>query len=346
MKNKLIGIIICMLLVGTVLPASGTLIIDKITTCYISGNTLYVGGSGGGNYTSIQEAINDTVDGDTVFVYDDSSPYIETLIVDKSINLIGENKETTIIDSKQEAFKDPILIKADNVTLIDFTIKGGYGGFTYNSGIMIKSHGNIIKNNIIKDNEPAGIQIGYLEQPSLEYPSNNNIIEDNVIINNGRYGIYLSIASKNIIKGNFITSQLFGIRSGYRGSKNLILNNNISFNKEGIHLSGEKNSIIQRNAIFGNELGIQIWYSYEYQVLENNIFNNDEDAKIQTGTIDLLLSWKENLWDSNYWGQPMQKPVRIPGTCDFVFANMILNLHLSFPFYRFDWNPANEPYDI
>ena len=33
------------------------------------GNTLYVGGSGEGNYTKIQDAINNASDGDTVFVY-------------------------------------------------------------------------------------------------------------------------------------------------------------------------------------------------------------------------------------------------------------------------------------
>ena len=33
------------------------------------GNTLYVGGSGPGNYTKIQDAIDNTSDGDTVFVY-------------------------------------------------------------------------------------------------------------------------------------------------------------------------------------------------------------------------------------------------------------------------------------
>ena len=34
------------------------------------GNILFVGGSGAGNYTNIQDAINDSVDGDTIFVYD------------------------------------------------------------------------------------------------------------------------------------------------------------------------------------------------------------------------------------------------------------------------------------
>ncbi|NHJ39073.1 MAG: hypothetical protein FK731_03500, partial [Asgard group archaeon] len=47
----------------------------------ISGNTLYVGGGGSNNYSSIQEAIDDAIDGDTVFVYDKSSPYNENISI-------------------------------------------------------------------------------------------------------------------------------------------------------------------------------------------------------------------------------------------------------------------------
>ena len=36
----------------------------------IDGDTLYVGGDGPNNYTTIQSAIDDAVDGNTVFVYD------------------------------------------------------------------------------------------------------------------------------------------------------------------------------------------------------------------------------------------------------------------------------------
>ena len=64
--------------------------------------TLYVGGSGPNNYTKIQDAINDASDGDTVFVYNDSIPYYEHIIINKSINLIGEDKDTTIIAAKSK----------------------------------------------------------------------------------------------------------------------------------------------------------------------------------------------------------------------------------------------------
>ncbi len=82
------------------------------------GNWLYVGGSGPGNYSRIQDAINDSHDGDTVFVYDDSSPYYENLIVNNSINLKGENKTSTIIDGQGR--NDVVFILANNVNISNF----------------------------------------------------------------------------------------------------------------------------------------------------------------------------------------------------------------------------------
>ena len=66
-----------------------------------NGKILYVGGSGPGNFTNIQDAIDFAINGDTVFVFDDSSPYFENLIINKSINLLGEKRHTTIIDGNQ-----------------------------------------------------------------------------------------------------------------------------------------------------------------------------------------------------------------------------------------------------
>jgi len=127
MKKKMIGIFVCMLLILTVLPVSGNVIVERTSISTLLGDTLYVGGSGPGNYSSIQEAIDDASDGDTVFVYDYSSPYVENLIVDKSISLIGEDKHMTVIDGNEneEGEADVIHIKADGVIVQGFTIQNG-----------------------------------------------------------------------------------------------------------------------------------------------------------------------------------------------------------------------------
>jgi len=57
---------------------------------------LYVGGSRPNNYTKIQDAIDDAEDGYTVYIY--AGTYYENVVVNKTIDLIGENTDTTIID--------------------------------------------------------------------------------------------------------------------------------------------------------------------------------------------------------------------------------------------------------
>jgi len=74
MQNEiLISLGITILFLGTCITPSVAIYNEKKSSKLIStGNTLYVGGSGEGNYSSIQDAIDDASDGDTVFVYNGS----------------------------------------------------------------------------------------------------------------------------------------------------------------------------------------------------------------------------------------------------------------------------------
>ena len=151
MKKELIGIIICLLLVGSVLQVSGIVIVDKDSLSIVNGKTLYVGCLGPGCYDKIQDAINDTVDGDTVYVFDDGSPYYENIIVDNSISLIGENKATTIIDGNRN--DDVIEVFADSVIIDGFTIRNSsQNPENLGAGININSNFCLIYNNILINN--------------------------------------------------------------------------------------------------------------------------------------------------------------------------------------------------
>ena len=159
------------------------------------GNILYVGGSGPNNYTSIQDAINNASDGDTVFVYDDSSPYYENVVVDKSINLIGEDRNNTIIDGGGSV--SVVYIFADWVNISGFTIRNS--GI---NGISVHSNNIIINDNTINSNNYDGIDL---------YCSSNNTITGNNINSNNDYGIELDYSSNNTISGNTISKNGIGI---------------------------------------------------------------------------------------------------------------------------------------
>jgi len=100
---------------------AGDVDVKTMSTVGFDGNTLYVGGSGPNNYTKIQEAIDNAGDGDTVFVYDASSPYYENLVINSSINLIGEDKNTTVIDRKY--IDNVIKINVNNTRIDCFSIR-------------------------------------------------------------------------------------------------------------------------------------------------------------------------------------------------------------------------------
>ena len=105
MQRKIqLFMILLILILASVVPTSlGASVnnsdtIDQQIKILNNGNILYVGGSGQGNYSSIQSAINDAADGDTIYIFNDSSPYFESLSVEKQILLIGENRDSTVID--------------------------------------------------------------------------------------------------------------------------------------------------------------------------------------------------------------------------------------------------------
>jgi len=109
MWKKIVGIFIVCLFIGTILlPTISSS--EIIKTCRF-GITLYVGGSGPGNYTRIQDAIDDASDGDTVFVY--SGIYYENIIINKTISLEGENRDKPVIDGDKH--NDVVTIASDYV---------------------------------------------------------------------------------------------------------------------------------------------------------------------------------------------------------------------------------------
>ena len=59
-----------------------------------SGSTLYVGGDGPGNYTTIQAAVHDASHGDIVYVYE--GLYQEHVIVNASITITGESTDVVV----------------------------------------------------------------------------------------------------------------------------------------------------------------------------------------------------------------------------------------------------------
>ena len=176
-KKGVVVSVILLFVSVSVIPSTG-INVEKSSTVSFDGDTLYVGGNGTGNYSKIQDAIDNASDGDTVFVYGDSSPYYENVVVNKSINLIGEDRKTTIINGGES--RHIVMILADWINIRGFTLTGSFGG-TYYSGVYIKSDFNTVQECNSINNEGSGITLF----------GRNNLIDNNKIAENRHYGIYI-----------------------------------------------------------------------------------------------------------------------------------------------------------
>ncbi len=222
--------------------------------------TIYVDDDGAADYISIQDAIDNASDGDTVFVY--SGIYYENIIVDKSIILIGEDKNTTIIDGSDNG--DVFDVSADRVHISSFTIQNS-GDSLGDAGLDIQRSDYIsITNNIITDY--------YTCYKIYLHNSNNNTISGNTITNTG-YGIYFDSSNNNVISGNFINNSTTGIYLNSFSDNNTISGNKIS-NGNGIELFLDANdNVISGNTIINSITGIEVWGSNN-NILSGNTISN------------------------------------------------------------------------
>ena len=262
LKKIMVGIILIILGIPI---SSAAPIVEQCSILISAEEILYVGGTGPGNYSTIQSAIDAASSGDIVYVYDDSSPYTERILIDKHLTLLGENTETTILDAQNSG--DVVTITGDQVTLQHFSIQRCGGTWT-RSGIKILSDDNCISENILI-NVRNGI---FLAQDAY-----NNTLDGNIIINNGYHGIRLDFTQHNTVTNNRILDN-----AGY-----------------GMYLWETSDNIITGNTIARNEgFGIHIG-----EFCENNLLyhNNIADNVLANGQDQSGNSW-DNGVEGNYWG--------------------------------------------
>ena len=358
------------------IPATAQNIEKSLSTS--TGNWLYVGGSGPGNYTKIQDAIDNASDDDTVFVYDDSSPYYENIAITVSIYLIGENMNTTIVKSVDEKIAVFILL-ADGITFSGLSIQDTFEYHT--DGIEVRSDYNLITGNTISVDHGCGIHLWSSSYNKVENNivrdctegiqlgcnfstlkgSNHNNISFNYLTNTSN-GIYISGSFYNIISNNIcISNHANGIWMG-NSMDNKIMNNTLSRTKKYAGLTAWicYGNTFYRNNFTDNQKGIQIRLGGNNTVIQNNFINNSINAEfrrlpnkeaankilfeiIKAFSPDDISNYKiiyKNTWNENYWDKKASL-YPILGYIDILrFEEFMI------PWVNFDRHPAQEPYDI
>jgi parallel beta-helix repeat protein len=324
MKGVWLAIGIILLFVGIcIIPATAKNIEKSQSTS--QGNWLYVGGSGPGNYTKIQDAINSASDGDTVFVY--SGLYNEGEIhIQKALHMMGEDRNMTIVNGWGHIF-----YVFDDVQISNFSIRAQYGN---DDCIYIVGNNNVISDNIICTNTFSGIFVHY---------GKHNTIKGNVL-SGLNWGICLDGAVATDVFSNMLTDNFLGISLWPESRSNLIHDNIIIGNNVGVTSGFSYLNSIYHNNISENDKGIYLLRGGLTLVTMNNICDNSADASFEEcGT----TRWKEN-----YWGEALSKPKHIDGTIKILIGRDWYGRrwweprYLEVTWIQFDWHPAQEPYDI
>lgn len=273
-------------------------------------------------YPTIASAIGNATQGNTIFVrkgiYEEDS-----LIISKTLILIGENAPDTIINNRdQHSLVDwlgngllpigetiTVQINADNVKISGFTFTNATIGIkSLCSGTQIV--GNIIKGlddldglvfttGIIVEGKDSLVIGNKIEEASTGIACNgsNQIIAKNIIESSG-YGIKSS-GKSNLITGNTISGE-GNASSGITldGQSNLVYNNTVTGQIEGIGINGVKNIIYGNNISYSSAAGINIqphWdksseHKGDNAVCKNWIANNREGININNGQNNTIFA--------------------------------------------------------
>ena len=319
-KKKILNLVVVSILILSIFS-----LITINTVKGSNGTTLYVGGSGPGNYTTIQSAIDNASDGDTVYVY--TGIYIENIRVQKALSLIGEDKNTTIIDGNQEDCT--INLVSEHVVIKNFTIIGG--GFDtddfvnfFRAGIRVTGSNNTICNNIfrknclgisgvrvtnltIRDNSFMEDGVGFTSyendgRPELKIRYFVHTIENNTV--NGK-PLYYFCNEKDMLIDSWEVGQLLVVNcTGFE-----IKNISISKTDWGLVCAFCNACVIENCTLCNNSLAIWILESnnnlFQFNTISNNyhrgvvIDYNSNSNQIEHNLISKTFCGVEIEWWSN-----------------------------------------------
>jgi OmpA-OmpF porin, OOP family len=187
-------------------------------------------------YASIQKAIDEAAEHDTVFILE--GVYKQSILLKDNISVIGQNAEKTILRGNGSK---PVVEGANFCLLSNLTIEGG------GTGILCKNTNPIIEHVIVRDNKRTGIHC------LISLPD----IRDNLIYNNKWSGIFCELIANaqrtsinhNLIAGNGYSGIMLSNRSEILIENNIFLSNR----QYGIYVNQDsKRSRIVYNDFFDN----------------------------------------------------------------------------------------------
>jgi parallel beta-helix repeat protein len=311
MRQKYLVVGIILLFIGTAVIPSTAQNNENATTAS-RGHWLYVGGSGPGNYTKIQNAIDNASNGDTIIVY--SGSYNEAINLNKQLFLKGiklDGQDFPLINGGND--HTTVTISNDSCSFENFSVRNGPSGFSQKA-IYVLSDYNIIKNctifntglgiylssscgNCISDNE---IKDGGPEAIGLYSSCNNSIFNNDLHNHNNDEILFTDNSIHNRFYHNYVHQCTHNPAVVIESSPyNIIEENNISENYEGLVIRSSPNTSVLRNSFVGDgvlfDATLQELYSYSIvdnlvdgKPLRYYVDQNDITVPADTGQVILI----------------------------------------------------------
>ena len=235
-------------------------------------------------FPTIQTAIDRANPRDRIYVA--SGNYTEHLVINKTLSLIGENRDTTIIDGFDA--DTVISIVADDVTIegltiaksvlraYDIGIRVGGKGISINrtkvvstsTGVIFYSSANSVVSDSVIINNSNGLMLYY---------SSNCLFLNNVFSGNAQ-AIILYFSSVNTFAGNSLSGDSVGVFLPQSSSRNYFYHNNF---EDEIQISSDSLNTWSR----GNEGNYWVYYNFTGRDLNGDGIG-DEPYRIDERNLD------------------------------------------------------------
>ena len=247
------------------------------------------------DYPTIQEAINAASSGDTISV--SSGTYPEHVVVNKAVSLVGENRNTTVIDGGGTG--TVVEVNANNIAVSGFTIKNSGSG-KKNAAIGISSAYNTISNNILSSSL-YGIILH-------DERAKQNTITGNYFSEIGDEACVMLFGGEgNTIENNTAftpeawTFVALGIGGDCAANNNRVVNNSVTGGGMGLWVTNSCGNLLENNTIDNVGLGIYLGYSSQNIIANNNLSNvgREGDWWVGRDAIELFHSSHNTIINNN-----------------------------------------------
>ena len=313
MRNNTCSLLLFMFFFSLIISALGFMNFSVAD----SSRTWTVDCNGNVDFTSIQAAIDNANEGDTIYVK--NGIYSEVFNITKSVNIIGENSNNTIIKAPLYYYSSMVNIFANNVHFSNFRISGFNkicfcllcNGSTISSCYLDASapYTNIteggqwtstgfwfdvnVVNNTIKTNTLVNVGSGFIVQDS----STGNVIDKNLIFLGEKSGVGFALHSCN---ANNITNNI--VEAPYQAAYCIAMNgcnqtkvlNNLFISNYSSPLTinkGHYNTFVNNTFSTTGNFRIHISNCANNTFYHNNFLN-------YAGNIDSILN--QDKWDNGY----------------------------------------------